>query len=118
MSNPPRRKGTKWESLLLPLLRHVFGQQVERAPLKGTQDRGDFTGLPGRLMVEAKNTKTLCVPEWARRLNKMGPDWVIAWSGGDRRKADCPGPLAIMPLDTWLELEASLEEQQGRYDRG
>jgi hypothetical protein len=108
VSNPPRQKGTRYETRLLPWLRTIFGDQVERAPLKGTLDAGDFTGLP--LIVEAKNTARPAVPEWCRvtaakaRTIKTDGDWchverepwIVCWSGGDARKAGHPGELVIM----------------------
>ena len=94
-----RAKGTSWEVELLPLLRGLFGQQVERAPLKGVQDKGDFTGCP--MLVEAKNTQKPLFQAWARTCAKKAERWVIVWKG-DRRKADpAEGPFVLMPLRMW-----------------
>lgn len=79
-------------------LRAVFGPQIERAPLRGIHDDGDFVGLPHGLHVEAKSTKTLLIPQWAGRLETIlpaGHQWVIAWHG-DRRSL--PVELAITPF--------------------
>ena len=93
-----REKGTRYEVALLTLLRLVFGSQVERAPLKGIQDAGDFVGVP--FPIEAKNTEVLRLPEWVRRLRLIGGKrFVLFWSGGDRRRKDSPGELMIVPAD-------------------
>ena len=102
-----RAKGTAWETELLPLLRLLFGDQVERAPLKGTQDKGDFTGVP--FLIEAKKTETPRFLEWARAAKKKNggePFWIV-WSG-DRRKGE--GPYVLMPLDhaLWAQSNAML----------
>ena len=93
-----REKGTRYEVALLTLLRLVFGPQVERAPLKGIQDAGDFVGVP--IPIEAKNTEVLRLPEWIRRLRTIGGKrFALFWSGGDRRRKDSPGELMIVPAD-------------------
>lgn len=97
-----RQKGTGWEVELLPLLRDTFGPQVDRAPLRGTADHGDFLGLPGTLLVEAKKTDVPHYLAWAKTCQKKEPDnWMIVWSG-DRRKGD--GPFAMLPLELALRL--------------
>lgn len=103
MANPARSKGTSWEVELLPLLRSVFGEHVERSPLKGTADDGDFTGCDG-LLVEAKKTDVPHFLQWAKTAAKKRPDgdWRIVWSG-DRRKGD--GPYVLLPLGEWAYLE-------------
>lgn len=97
-----RAKGTAWESELLPLLRKVFGPRVERNPLKGSADDGDFAGCG--VLVEAKKTDVPHFLAWAKAAQKKRPDgdWRIVWSG-DRRKGD--GPFVMLPLDEWLRLE-------------
>lgn len=102
MTNRPREKGTRYEVALLAKLRKAFGPQVERAPLKGIRDAGDYVGVP--LPIEAKNTKTLLIPEWARRLNTIDQTWGLFWSGGDKRRSDSPGSLLIVPADFGLYL--------------
>lgn len=100
-----RAKGTGWETELLPLLRIVFGPQVERAPLKGAADHGDFTGVP--FLIEAKKTETPRFLEWARTAKKKNgnePFWIV-WAG-DRRKGE--GPYVLMPLEhaLWAQSNA------------
>ena len=102
MANPPRQKGTRWETELLPILRRLFGEQVERAPLKGTLDAGDFLGVP--FLVEAKSTKSPRFQEWARKCErKAGKAWSIIWTG-DRRVKTGAGPYVVMPLELWEDV--------------
>lgn len=107
-----RAKGTAYEVELLPILRAFFGPQVERAPLKGVQDQGDFTGVP--YLHEAKNHLVPHFVEWARVAQRKSPgNWVILWSGGDRRKTTSPGQLVTMPLIKYLDLldvEADIDD--------
>jgi hypothetical protein len=105
VANPPRKKGSSFEVELLPLLREVFGEQVERAPLKGTNDDGDFCGAP--YLIEAKKTDVPHFLQWAKTAQRKRPagDWRVVWSG-DRRKGD--GPFVMMPLTQWLVLEMSI----------
>jgi hypothetical protein len=95
-----RAKGTRWETELLAPLRRLYGPQVERAPLKGTQDKGDFVGVP--FQHEAKNTQKPLFLQWARTAYKKSTHWVILWSG-DRRTVD-GGPFVLMPLQTYYAL--------------
>lgn len=105
-----RQKGTGWETELLPLLRLVFGPQVERAPLKGVNDAGDFTGVPW--VHEAKKTDVPHFLQWAKTCQKKSPGrWAVLWSG-DRRKGD--GPFVLVPLDHYLQM--ATEWERGRQE--
>jgi len=96
-----RQKGTSWETALLEPLRRVFGPQVERAPLKGTADNGDFTGVP--YQIEAKSTAKPLFLEWARKANAKSYPWAIVWKG-DLRKND-QGPYVLMPFEHFCDLQ-------------
>lgn len=100
MANPARAKGTAWETELLPLLRGAFGPGVERAPLKGAADQGDFLGVP--FLHEAKATRVPRFLDWARTARRKDPDWAVLWHG-DRRSPD-GAPLVLLPLHTYLRL--------------
>lgn len=80
-------------------MRALFGEQVERAPLKGTLDMGDFTGVP--FLVEAKKTDAPHFLQWAKTCAKKAPRWCVVWAG-DRRKGD--GPFVLMPITLFAEL--------------
>lgn len=96
-----RQKGTAGENFFLPVLRQLFGPQVERAPLKGTQDKGDYTGVPW--LHEAKNTQKPLFQQWARTAEKKADDWVILWKG-DLRTTSGNGPYVLMPLHVYTDL--------------
>ncbi|HKZ20315.1 MAG TPA: hypothetical protein VJQ57_09410 [Acidimicrobiia bacterium] len=115
-----RAKGTVGENHFLPFLRSVFGERVERAPLKGMQDKGDYVGVPW--LHESKNTAKPLFLAWARVCEKKaGCRWVILWKG-DLRKNE--GPYVLMPFDFYLHLanaEQNLPanvrlQQAGRVD--
>lgn len=105
-----RAKGTRWEVELLARLRDVFGPDVHRAPLRGIHDAGDFVGTP--MVVEAKSTASPRLTAWAVTCIKAAKyhrdaaggmvPWVIAWHG-DRVQGE--GPVVVLTLDYWLELE-------------
>lgn len=96
MSNPSRAKGTRWEVQLLERLRALFGPKVERAPLKGIHDYGDFVNVPW--LHEAKHSIKPLFQAWARICElKAGKAWVIAWKG-DTRTPTGNGPYVLMPL--------------------
>ena len=96
MSNPSRAKGTAGENFFLPRLKALFGTQVERAPLKGTHDYGDFVGVPW--LHEAKHSMKPLFQKWARvNERKAGKGWVLMWKGDLRTKSG-NGPYVVMPL--------------------
>jgi hypothetical protein len=97
-----RAKGTVGENFFLAKLRAVFGPQVERAPLKGIQDQGDFTGVPW--LHESKNTKKPLFLQWAMTASKKSDNWVILWKGDLRTAGN--GPYVLMPLHVYLGLVA------------
>ena len=101
-----RKKGTAGENFFLAFLRTVF-PHADRAPLKGTNDHGDYVNVPW--LHEAKNTDAPKFLEWARtarnKAARRGSDrWVVMWKG-DLRKAD-QGPYVLMPLPFYLEMVA------------
>jgi hypothetical protein len=102
VSNPARKKGTWWEVQLLPRLQALFGPQVDRAPLKGVNDHGDFLGVPW--LHEAKNTGKPLFQAWARICErKAGKAWAIIWKGDQRVKTG-NGPYVLMPLEFYETL--------------
>lgn len=96
-----RQKGTSGENFFADLLRPIF-PLIDRAPLRGTLDRGDFTGVP--VLHESKSTSTPKFLEWAETCEKKSPGhWVLMWKGDLRRKARS-GPYVLMPIEHYLEL--------------
>lgn len=107
MANPARAKGTKWETELLGRLSKIW-PAVERAPLKGIQDRGDFVNVP--FPVEAKSTKTFLLGSWIPRLRtKAGGGWWVLAYHDDRRLKNAVGDIAVVPLDMLLALLQAAE---------
>lgn len=103
----PRAIGTAYENDVLEDLR-VIWPNAERAPLKGTLDAGDFTGIP--LVVEAKKrntTKAWRIAEWIKvtrhkaGIEGKGKPWVIFFAA-DRRSF--PGDYVVMDRDFAMEL--------------
>jgi hypothetical protein len=117
MANPSRAKGTRWENELRELLRDVC-PDVERAPLKGINDAGDFVNVP--FPIEAKAHKVPKFLEWVRvikrkaalkclddegSLNPLSPihRWWVVYCP-DRRSKDTVGPVALMDAHFAIEL--------------
>lgn len=103
--NKPRQKGTRGEVYFAERLRRIW-PAIERAPLKGTRDAGDYVNVS--LPVEAKNTAKPLFLAWARRLkvivtrDQLPNRWVLCWKG-DARTVDGEA-LMVVPLDFGLEL--------------
>lgn len=96
-----RAKGTQGENFFLGFLRVLFGDKVERAPLKGTLDYGDYTGVPW--LHEAKSTAKPLFLKWARVCEeKAGKNWVLLWKGDMRTRGN--GPYVLMPLEKYMSL--------------
>ena len=96
-----RKKGTEGENFFLPRLQRLFGPLVERAPLKGINDYGDYVNVPW--LHEAKNTAKPLFQHWFRKCKaKGGTDWVLLWKG-DMRTAD-GDPIVMMPLEKYEQL--------------
>jgi hypothetical protein len=105
-----RAKGTRWESRLLPHLQAVF-PYAERAPLRGSQDRGDFVHT-GNFAVEAKNCKAIDLAGWideARaEARRAGPGvWPVVVF--PRRNMGAERAYVVMELETWLSVAHRLE---------
>lgn len=63
MSNPSKRKGTAWESVIVEYLRGRGFPHAERRALAGASDRGDVAGVPG-VVIEAKSCRELRLGPW------------------------------------------------------
>lgn len=85
-----RSKGTRYENRVRDGYLHDVFPNVDRAPLRGTQDYGDFTGI-GDWLIEAKWRATpggLRIPSWLQQIKhkvEEGAPWVLQWAI-DRRK--------------------------------
>jgi hypothetical protein len=107
-----RAKGTRGENYFLGPLRRIFGDHVDRSPLRGIHDFGDFTGTGG-LLVESKHTLKPLFQQWARICEKKaGKRWVLLYKG-DTRTSTGNGPYALMPLDLFEEMASTWVERGG-----
>ena len=104
MSNPSRQKGTAWESALLPLIRRVW-PGANRAPLRGSGDRGDFTGT-GPFCIEAKAHKAIdlagFMDQAVAEASHSGARWPVVLV--KRRNKPPSKGYAVMEIATFLEL--------------
>ncbi len=82
MSNPRRQKGTGYEVGIKTNYLEEIWPDVERAPLKGINDFGDFINVDGWL-IEARNRKTWALPAWIRgvysKLEREGRNRTWRW---------------------------------------
>lgn len=101
-----RAKGTAGENYFLEHLRRMFGSEVERAPLKGIDDDGDFVNVPWQH--EAKNTQRPLFLKWARVAQAKSTPWAILWKG-DLRKSE--GPFVLMDLRLYESLVSALSAE-------
>lgn len=116
MSNPSKQKGTGWETYLLQPLRRLWGDQVNRSALSGTNDYGDFTGVP--FLHEAKCTAKPLFQAWARICEiKAHKAWVVIWKG-DLRVRSGNGPYVFMPQELYdLLVNYALDNRPYPRDR-
>lgn len=96
-----RAKGTRGENYFADMLKPIF-PQIERAPLKGVNDAGDYVNVP--FPVESKNTRKPLFLEWVRRLRRKAPAyrWVLLWKG-DMRTVD-GRPLMVVDAEFGMDL--------------
>ena len=95
MSNPARQKGTGHEVHIKDGYLVEIWPDVERAPLKGTNDFGDFINVDGWL-IEARNRKTWALPSWIRgvykKLDRKGRNrkyrWMLVFKADKRTDLD------------------------------
>ena len=96
-----RRKGTDYENHLRDKYLRRIWPSADRAPLRGTADRGDFDNVGG-FVVEAKKRNKWDLPAWMRSTQKKVPPtehpdaWMI-WFAGDKRKGELTGDYVVMP---------------------
>jgi len=101
MSNPPKQKGTAFETSLLPQLQSIW-PDISRA--QTNNESNDFTGP---FPIEAKKRKSWAIPEWIRKIRKVAVDdaeWMIVVAPGDGRKLDAPPVIAVMPFEMAVRL--------------
>lgn len=112
-----RRKGTDYENHLRDKYLRIVWPSAERAPLRGTHDRGDFDHVGG-FVIEAKKRNAWALPEWMRKTKakvppSQHPDSWMVWFAGDKRKGDLTDDYVVMPatLATRLLISDQIAEQ-------
>ena len=112
-----RAKGTSFENTVLSYLRDIW-PDVERAPLKGNYDYGDFINVD-RWMIEARNRKTWSLKEWIRQAykrvqlrhgDKHKGAWVIVFK--DDMRGELDEPYAVLSLGMLIELMGGYYETE------
>jgi hypothetical protein len=105
-----REIGTRGENYFLEILRALFGNHVERAPLKGIKDHGDFVNVPWLHESKARSSGATSRPLWntwadvAKKKTTEDPRpwrWVVMWKGDLRQKQ---GPYVLMSSAFYQEL--------------
>lgn len=68
--NRSKQRGTSFERLIADALAEAFNDdRIDRAPLHGSKDRGDISGVRspfGKVAVECKNTSRLDLAGWVQ----------------------------------------------------
>ena len=90
-----RQKGTTYENHIRDGYLKEIWPEVERAPLKGITDFGDFVNVAGWL-IEARNRKTWALPAWIRgvygKLDNYGRNkshrWLLVFKADKRTDLD------------------------------
>lgn len=112
MSNPSKRKGSKWE---VDLRDYDVEQGIDttRLPTSGNIDMGDLVKrMRGKFyVVEAKAVKALSLPQWLAeaeteadnyaRVHKVDRSLVVPLVVAKRRMAPIGKSYVIQELDTW-----------------
>lgn len=98
-----KARGAKWETTLAEYLGWVTGHNVRRLRLTGRDDIGDLH--LGRVVIEAKNCRTMELAAWCAEAAKEAanaglPHWAVVIR---RRGQVDPGQAyVVMSLDEWL----------------
>lgn len=107
MSNPSKARGTDFEVMMLPKVQEIDPLAI-RAPLTGSQDRGDYY-LPNerRFVIEAKNRTIMALPQWLREAEveakNAGVPFGVVWH--KKKGSRQPGEQFVtMSVDTFVGL--------------
>jgi hypothetical protein len=114
MTNPSKKKGTKYESELVAYLRyHLERPDIERRALSGTQDRGDIAGLES-WTIEAKNHNAQNFAGWLdetqREQRNAGTEYGLLVVR--RRMKPVGQSFAVMTLDQLIDIIIDLEDKE------
>lgn len=109
MANPPRQKGTAFETAVVRYL-NSCGFNVERRALSGNQDKGDIRGVP-EFVLECKATKAIDLAGFvdqttAESINAGEPYGACIIK---RRQKSVDAAYVVMPLWQFAELLSERE---------
>lgn len=106
MANPSKNKGTSFESSLVSYYSQ-FWLDVRRNTLAGNKDIGDIGGLP--VPIEAKNCKTLALPQWMTEANKEAENANKAFCPIVHKRRGITDPaLQWATVENWVLVELLL----------
>jgi hypothetical protein len=99
-------KGTAWETASVNYLIERGAIYAERRALRGINDRGDISGIPG-VVIENKSCKTIKLSEWVDEVtterNNAGGGVGMVWMKRIGRTSVARG-YAIMEVETSVDL--------------
>lgn len=107
MTNPPKKKGTAFESALVA---HIVaaGLDARRVALTGAHDQGDihvWDGDGSLIVIEAKNRRGYQVTEAVEQAKKEAENAGSLWPVAVLKRngiGDVGRSFVVMELDTWL----------------
>jgi hypothetical protein len=107
-----RARGTAWESEIVRALRAFGFIHAERRALNGANDLGDITGLGPRVVIEAKNAKTITLAGWldeaeTERAN-AGADIGVVWFKR-RGRASAADGYVLMSGQQFMDMLGEVE---------
>lgn len=114
MSNPSKRKGSKWETDIREYALDL-GYDITRLSLNGTADIGDLAlrAIGKHYVIEAKAARTFDLSGWVTEaaieadnyatLNRLQRDLVVPLVIAKRRMATVAKAYVIQELGWWLD---------------
>ena len=110
-----RQKGTQYENHIRDTYLYDIWPDVSRAPLRGTNDWGDFINVSG-WVIEARNRARWDIPGWIRGIytrlkkgKKLRNPWCIVFKADKR--SDLKEDYVVAPA--WLFFELVRRTKQG-----
>lgn len=111
MANKSKRIGTEGENWWLREFVTKVWPGSDRA--KAGNPGNDYHGPP--IPVEAKRQATWLIPSWTRYLRALhGDRWVLLVAARDRRRADAPPDIVVLPVGFALEVLSTWEKHRAR----
>ena len=111
-----RRKGTGYENHLRDTYLQDIWPGADRAPLRGSNDHGDFDNVGG-YVVEAKKRDRWALPDWIRVTQKKlrpgdRPDGWMIWFAGNKTRGVVRDDYVLMPASLATHLLRSEQVAQ------